>query len=260
MFGAIIGDIVGSRFEFNNIKSKEFEFFHEKCSFTDDTVCTAAVADILLHNLDPAPALQKFCRDYQDFPSGGYGAMFFHWVFGSENPKPYGSFGNGAAMRVSPSAFLNRHNNLEDALAAAERVTNITHNHEEGIKGAKAATHAIWLAFNGRSAPAIREAIAQEYGYDLSGTVDEIRPNYEFNETCQGTVPEGIICALESESYEDAVRNAISIGGDSDTLGAIAGSIAEALHGVEESFIQTACDQYLDERIVGIMREMYFRK
>ena len=260
MFGAIIGDIVGSRFEFNNIKSKEFEFFHEKCSFTDDTVCTAAVADILLHNLDPAIALQKFCQDYQDYPSGGYGAMFFQWVFGSENPKPYMSFGNGAAMRVSPAAFLNRHNPLEDALAAAERVTDITHNHEEGIKGAKAATHAIWLAFNGHLAPAIRETIAQEYGYNLSQTVDEIRPIYEFNETCQGTVPEGIICALESESYEDAVRNAISIGGDSDTLGAIAGPIAEALHGIEERFIQTACDQYLDERIVSIMREMYSRE
>ena len=186
--------------------------------------------------------------------------MFFQWVFGSENPKPYMSFGNGAAMRVSPAAFLNRHNHFEDALAAAERVTNITHNHEEGIKGAKAATHAIWLAFNGYLAPAIRETIAQEYGYNLSRTVDEIRSIYEFNETCQGTVPEGIICALESESYEDAVRNVISIGGDSDTLGAIAGPIAEALHGIEERFIQTACDQYLDERIVSIMREMYSRK
>lgn len=260
MFGAIIGDIVGSRFEFNNIKSKRFEFFHEKCSFTDDTVCTAAVADILMHDRDPAPALQKFCRDYQDFPSGGYGTMFFQWVFGSENPKPYGSFGNGAAMRVSPAAFLNRHNPLEDALAAAERVTAITHNHKEGIKGAKAATHAIWLAFHGHSAPEIRKAIVQEYGYDLSRTVDDIRPSYEFDETCQSTVPEAIICALESESYEDAVRNAVSIGGDSDTLGAIAGPIAEALHGIEEHCVQTACDQYLDERISGIMREMYSRK
>lgn len=260
MFGAIIGDIVGSRFEFNNIKSKEFEFFHEECSFTDDTICTAAVADILLHNLDPAPAMQKFCRDYQDFPSGGYGAMFFHWVFRSENPKPYGSFGNGEAMRMSPAAFLHRDNNLEDALAATERVTNITHNHEEGIKGAKAATHAIWLAFHGRSAPAIRETIAQEYGYDLSPTVDEIRPSYHFNETYQGTVPEAIICALESESFEDAARNAVSIGGDSDTLGAIAGPIAEALHGVEEHYIQTACDKYLDERIVSVLGEMYSRK
>ena len=256
MFGAIIGDIVGSRFEFNNLKSKEFGFFHDKCSFTDDTICTASVADILMHDMDPAPALQKFCRDY---PNAGYGGFFFQWI-GSENPKPYGSFGNGAAMRVSPSAFLHRHNNLEDALVAAERVTNITHNHEEGIKGAKAATHAIWLAFHGRSAPAIKEMIAQEYGYDLSRTVDEIRPSYEFNETCQSTVPEAIICALESESYEDAVRNAVSIGGDSDTLGAIAGPIAEALHGIEERFIQTACDQYLDERIVGIMREMYSQK
>ena len=260
MFGAIIGDIVGSRFEFNNIKSKKFEFFHEKCSFTDDTVCTAAVADILMQDRDPAPALQEFCRDYQDFPSGGYGAMFFQWVFGSENPKPYGSFGNGAAMRVSPAAFLNRHNPLEDALASAEWVTAITHNHKEGIKGAKAATHAIWLAFHSHSAPGIRKAIVQEYGYDLSQTVDDIRPSYKFNETCQSTVPEAIICALESESYEDAVRNAVSIGGDSDTLGAIAGPIAEALHGIEENFIQTACDQYLDERISGIMREMYSRK
>ena len=256
MFGAIIGDIVGSRFEFNNIKSKEFEFFHENCSFTDDTVCTVAVADILLHNLDPASAVQKFCRDY---PDAGYGGWFFQWIWHNE-PKPYGSFGNGAAMRVSPPAFLNRHNNLEDALAAAERVTNITHNHEEGIKGAKAATHAIWLAFNGHLSPAIRKTIAQEYGYDLSRTVDEIRPIYKFDETCQRTVPEAIICALESESYEDAVRNAVSIGGDSDTLGAIAGPIAEALHGIEERFIQAACDQYLDERISGIMQEMYSRK
>lgn len=259
MFGATIGDIVGSRFEFNNIKRKEFEFFHKDCSFTDDTVCTAAVADILVHDRVTAPALQKFCRDYQDFPSGGYGAMFFHWVFGNENPKPYESFGNGAAMRVSSSAFLNRHN-LEDAPAAAERVTNITHNHEEGIKGAKATTHAVWLGFNSHSAPAIRETIAQEYDCDLSRTVDEIRPIYQFHETCQGTVPEAIICALESESFEDAVRNAISIGGDSDTLGAIAGPIAEALHGIEEHYIQTACDKYLDERIVGVLQEMYSKK
>lgn len=255
MYGAIIGDIVGSRFEFNNIKSKEFEFFHKECSFTDDTVCTAAVADILMHDLDPAPALQEFCQAY---PNAGYGGWFFQWIR-MNDPKPYGSFGNGAAMRVSAAAFLNRQN-LEEALAAAERVTNITHNHEEGIKGAKAATHAIWLAFNGHSAAAIRETIAQEYGYDLSRTVDEIRSIYKFNETCQGTVPEAIICALESESFEDALRNAISIDGDSDTLGAIAGPIAEALHGLEGHYIQTACDKYLDERIVGIMQEMYSRK
>lgn len=200
MHGAIIGDIVGSRFEFNNLKSKEFEFFHKECSFTDDTICTAAVADIAMRDLDPAPALQEFCQDY---PNAGYGGWFFQWIR-MNDPKPYGSFGNGAAMRVS-SAFLNRQN-LEDALASAERVTNITHNHEEGIKGAKATTHAVWLAFNGHSA-ATRETIAQEYGYDLSRTVDEIRPIYKFNETCQGTVPEAIICALESESFEDAQRH-----------------------------------------------------
>ncbi len=254
MLGAIIGDIVGSIYEWDRIKTKDFEFFGHECEFTDDSVCTVAVADILLHNLPPAETMQKWCLNY---PGRGYGGMFGNWIYES-SPEPYNSFGNGAAMRVSPAAFLNR-DDLDAALAAADKVTKITHNHTEGMKGARATTHAIWLAFQGENPTDIRKVISTEYDYDLSMSVDEIRPDYSFNETCQRTVPQAITCALESESFEDAVRNAISLGGDSDTLGAIAGPIAEAMHGISKEFVERTMNEYLNDAtdIYEVVKEMY---
>ena len=254
MWGAIIGDIVGSVYEWDRIKTKDFEFFSPKGHFTDDAVCTAAVADMLLHDLPEAQTLQKWCRRY---PGVSYGGWFGEWIWRG-SPEPYNSYGNGAAMRVSPAAFLNR-DDLAAALAACDRVTAITHNHPEGMKGARATVHAIWLADNGGDPAAIRATIATEYAYDLSRTVDEIRPGYAFNETCQETVPESITCALESASLEDAIRNAVSLGGDSDTVAAIAGPIAEALHGIPGEMKVTARERYLGGAgdITAVMGEMY---
>lgn len=260
MFGAIIGDTVGSIYEGQQtrIKTKDFPFFGPACRYTDDSVCTAAVADMLLHNLPPAETMQKWCRTH---PRRGYSRIFTQWVYLDE-PEPYNLFYNGAAMRVSPAAFLNR-GNLAAALAASDKVTEISHNHPEGMKGARATTHAIWLAFHRESPTNIRKTIAAEYGYPLNQTVDEIRAHYKFDMTCQGTVPPAIICALESTSFEDAVRNAVSLGGDSDTLAAIAGPIAEARHGIPNALREEAERRYLTDAlgapqdILSIMREMY---
>ena len=256
MWGAIIGDIVGSIYEFNDaFKSKEFDFFDPGCDFTDDSVCTAAVANILLDDLPPAETLQQWCRQ---FPGRGYGGMFAGWIKEAD-PQPYNSFGNGSAMRVSPAAYLNRRRTLPEALAAADRVTEVSHNHPEGIKGARATVTTIWLAFQGESTGAIHSMIEEQYGYDLSRSLDEIRPDYEFNEICQITVPEAIICALDSDSYEDAIRNAISLGGDSDTLAAIAGAIAEARHGIPKEFITKTKTRYLSDapNIIKVLDRMY---
>ena len=234
MLGAIVGDIVGSIYEFNNHRSKEFEFFGESVDFTDDTVCTIAIADALMNDRNPAEALRDWCARY---PDRGYGSMFRHWL-ASRDSRPYGSFGNGAAMRVSPAALLAT--SLDDALAKAHAVTAVTHNHPEGLKGAAATAHAIFLARSGEDPRHIRNAIQTEYGYDLDRTVDSIRPNYYFNETCQETVPEALICALEATDFEDAIRNAISIGGDSDTVAAIAGGLAEASFGLPDEIRKEA--------------------
>ena len=255
MWGAIIGDIVGSRFEFDPIKTKTFELFHLDCFYTDDSVCTAAVAQIL-HSDGPADAtLQRWCRFH---PGRGYGGLFSEWI-DSDYPRSYESYGNGAAMRVSPAAYLHRGNRIEEALSASDAVTEITHNHPEGMKGARATTHAIWLAFQGSGADFIRQSIQSTYDYDLTLSLDEIRPDYFFDESCQGTVPQAIVCALESTDYEDAIRNAVSLGGDADTLAAIAGPIAEALHGIPDEFVATAVDEYLASApdIVRAMRRMY---
>ena len=254
MLGAIIGDIAGSIYERYSIKTKDFPFFGDYCRFTDDSVCTVAVADMLLHDLSPAETMQAWCRRH---PHRGYGGKFGMWIY-ADPPKPYSSYGNGAAMRVSPAAFLNR-DNLDAALAASDKVTEITHNHPEGMKGARATTHAIYLAFQGENPANIREVITSKYGYDLHQTVDEIRPSYFFDVTCQGSVPQAITCALESESYEDAVRNAISLGGDADTLAAIAGPIAEAMHGIPDEFKERAESVYLTDApdILEVLEDMY---
>ena len=257
MWGAVIGDIVGSRHEGSRGGPKDFELFHRRCTYTDDTVCTAAVADIILHERKPDVTLQRWCRGH---PGRGYGGFFREWI-GSTVPAPYGSFGNGAAMRVAPVAFLYRGRPLKEALATSDRVTAITHDHPEGIKGARAVTEAIWLALRGEGADVLRREITMRYGYDLQRSLEAIRPSHRFDVTCQGTVPTALVCALESTSLEDAVRNAVSLGGDADTLAAIAGAVGEALHGLPEGLVKTARELYLQdaEDITGALDALYKR-
>jgi ADP-ribosyl-[dinitrogen reductase] hydrolase len=250
MLGAIIGDIVGSIYEFDNIKTKEFELFQEGSRITDDTVCTIAVADTILNDCDPTETMVRWCRSY---PGMGYGDRFTKW-FDLPWQEPYGSFGNGAAMRVSPAAFLAP--SMEYARELAIKVTKITHNHEEGLKGALATTDAIWLAFNAATPSEIRSHIAAVYGYDMNRTVDAIRPEYGFYESCMQTVPEAIICALEASDFEDAIRNAISLGGDSDTLAAITGSIAEAMFQIPDNMGKEAWSR-LPNDIATVVKQMY---
>ena len=257
MWGAVIGDIAGSRFEGRRGGRKDFELFHPHCMYTDDTVCTAAVADIILNDRKPDSTLQSWCRRH---PGRGYGGFFGKWVASAE-PRPYGSFGNGAAMRVAPVALLHRRQSLDEALAATDRVTEITHDHPEGIKGARAVTEAIWLALRGEGADVLRREITTRYGYDLQKSLEAIRPSHRFDVTCQGTVPAALISAFESRSLEDAVRSAVSLGGDADTLAAIAGAVGEALHGLPESLVQTARKRYLQdaEDITATLDALYER-
>ncbi len=232
MLGACIGDIIGSVYEYEAWKSRDFPLFSEKSEFTDDTVCTIAVAECLLDGTDPAVALRKWSYRY---PGRGYGGHFALWLKDA-GMGPYNSYGNGSAMRVSPAALLAA--TLDEALAMARHVTAVTHNHLEGIKGAEAAAAAIWLARQGEAPETIRSRIQDTWGYDLTRSVDEIRPNYRFNEICQDTVPQALVSALEATGFEEAIRNAVSLGGDADTLAAIAGPIAEALFGIPEDIRQ----------------------
>lgn len=228
MLGSIIGDIAGSVYEFNNYRAKDFQpFFHPEAGFTDDTVCTVAIADALLHNKCPARTLKGWGERY--WSNGGWGRSFALWL-GSDSLEPYGSYGNGAAMRVAPAGLLA--SSLEEAQAFSLKVTEVTHNHPEGIRGAAATASAVYMARTGSTQEQIREYVTGMFGYDLSRTVDEIRPGYVFNETCQRSVPEALTCVLEALDFEDAIRNAISIGGDSDTIAAIAGGVAEAMFGI----------------------------
>ena len=229
MLGAIIGDIVGSVYEWNNIKTKDFPFFSERCFFTDDSVMTIAVADALMNGGTSDDFIDSMKRIGKQYPNSGYGGRFGSWILGDDR-KPYNSWGNGSAMRVSPCGWFA--DSLEQAEALAEKSAAVTHNHPEGIKGAQATAAAIYLARTDTEKGKIKEYIESKYGYNLSRTLDEIRPVYRFNETCQETVPEAIIAFLESSGFEDAIRNAISLGGDSDTLAAITGSIAEAAYGI----------------------------
>ena len=255
MWGAVIGDIVGPRFEGSRGGPKDFELFHRRCTYTDDTVCTAAVAYIIVNDRRPDATLQRWCRRH---PDRGYGEAFRQWM-ASPVPEPYGSFGNGAAMRVSSVAYLYRRRSLDETLALSDRVTEITHDHPEGMKGARAVTEAIWLALQGEGADGPRRQIADRYGYDLERCLDDIRPTHRFDVTCQGTVPTVLVCALESTSFEVAVRNAVSLGGDADTLAAIAGAVGEALHGLPEGLVETAKERYLHdaEDITGALDALY---
>lgn len=250
MLGAIIGDIVGSVYEFDNIKTKDFPLFREDSQITDDTVCTIAVADIILNYEDPVKTMVYWCRKYPDM---SYGLRFANW-FELPWQEPYGSFGNGAAMRVSPAAFLSP--SIEYARELATAVTEITHNHPEGMKGALATSDAIWMAFNSATPAEIRAHVENTYGYDMNRTVDSIRPTYKFNESCMGTVPEAIICAIEADDFEDAIRNAISIGGDSDTLAAITGAIAEARFMIPDDICKQALQRIPDD-LRTVILQMY---
>lgn len=222
MLGAIAGDIIGSRFERGKFKSKEFDLFTDESKFTDDTVLTVAVADCILHELDYSKTVRRYGRSY---PLAGYGGTFKKWMYGFIS-GPYNSWGNGSAMRASPIGWA--FDKEEDVLEQAKRSAEITHNHPEGIKGAQAMAWAVWQAKNGAGKTAIKAGIEQRFGYDLGQTIDEIRPAYQFDVSCQGSVPQAITAFLESKDFEDAIRLAISIGGDCDTIASMAGAIAEA--------------------------------
>lgn len=250
MLGAIIGDIVGSRFEFRNFKSMQFELFHPECEYTDDSVCTIATANWLMNDDECQPEryvafLQEMCRKFPH-PMGGYGGSFSRWVI-SESPKPYGSYGNGSAMRVAPVGWF--FDTIEETLEVAKRSALITHDHPEGIKGAQAVAVAIYLARKGSTKEEIKQEIQNRFRYDLNQTCNQIRPSYEFNETCQGTVPQAITAFLESTGFEDAIRLAISLGGDSDTLTCITGSVAEAFYGIPDELVQKGLSYLPDEHL-----------
>lgn len=253
MLGAIIGDIVGSRFEWNNIKTKEFDFMPHKCSFTDDSVMTLAIANAILECNEDYSSLANNCivqmQCYgRKYPNAGYGGMFRGWLT-SKNPVPYNSFGNGAAMRVSACAYAAK--TIDEAIELSRKVTEVTHNHPEGIKGAEAVTVAIFMALEGKSILEIRDYINNNY-YPMNFTLDSIRDDYHFDVTSQGTVPQAIMAFLESKDFEDAIRNAISLGGDSDTLAAITGSIAEAYYGIPAEIRKLALT-FLDKSFLAIL-------
>jgi ADP-ribosylglycohydrolase len=224
MIGAIAGDVIGSVFEQHPIKSTQFELFSRQSRFTDDTVLTVAVANSILKNIDYATSLKTFGAKY---PDAGYGASFFRWIF-SSNITPYNSWGNGSAMRVSPVGFAFA--SIEDVLKEAKKSAEVTHNHPEGIKGAQAVALAIYLARSGKNKAAIKAEISHRFGYDLDRRLDDIRPHYTYDVSCQGSVPESIMAFLEGENFEDTIRKGISLGGDSDTIACIAGGIAQAFY------------------------------
>lgn len=256
MNGAITGDIVGSIYEFDNIKTTEFELFTQECFFTDDTVMTIAVAEALL-GVNPADpeediraalvsSMKKWGRRY---PHAGYGGRFRQWLK-FDSSEPYNSYGNGSAMRVSPAGWL--YDDMETTRCMARLTSDVTHNHPEGIKGAEATAAAIFLARSGASKEEIRVYIETEFGYDLGFICDEIRPDYYFNETCQETVPQAFAAFLEGRDFEEVIRLGVSLGGDTDTLCAIAGSMAEAYFGIPEDIAETA-KSYLPENMLDVL-------
>ena len=257
MYGALLGDIIGSPFEFDmGNKSKEFPLFSKNSTFTDDSVMTIAVGNAFLDAQPNADIewirhrLISSMKQYgRRFPRAGYGGMFRRWLK-CDDPQPYGSFGNGSAMRVSSAAWL--YNDLETVRSMARLSAEVSHNHPEGIKGAEATASAIFLARTGSTKEEIKAYIVDNFGYDLSRTCDEIRPGYHHVETCQETVPEAITAFLEGESFEDVIRTAVSLGGDCDTLTCIAGSIAEGFYGVPEELKQE-CRNRLPEELRKVL-------
>ena len=270
MLGSIIGDIVGSIYEFNNIKTKDFPFFSEKMEVTDDSVLSFATADWLLHGGDAARYYCKYASAYTN-PMGGYGTSFKGWVMRASRLgdfSPYNSCGNGSAMRVGPVGWA--FDTKEEVLRAAERSAECTHNHPEGIKGAQATALCILMARKGAVKSRIRQTVESEFGYDLSLTVNELRPRYSWDGldgkgdggTCQGSVPQAIRAFIDGEDFEDCIRNAVSLGGDSDTIGCITGSIAEAHFGIPPE-MRTQALTYLPQplqSLLGAFEDKYGRK
>ena len=235
MLGAIAGDIIGSVYEFDRIKHKDFPLFTPKSAFTDDTILSVAVAEAIMEDGHYGETIKRYAQNYPN-PVGSYGARFQQWAT-SSSMEPYNSWGNGSAMRVSAVGFA--YDDMSTVLEVAKQTAEVTHNHPEGIKGAQATAAAILLAKRGQSKEAIKDFVASEFGYDLGRSLSEIRPTYRFNESCQETVPESIIAFLESTDFEDAIRNTISLGGDTDTMGSITGGIAEAFYGgVPDEIVQ----------------------
>lgn len=261
MYGAILGDIIGSPFEFDRgDKTKDFKLFSRRSHFTDDSVMTLAVCEALLKVGQDATvkeiedavisSMQSWGRRY---PHEGYGGYFRRWLT-ARHPEPYNSFGNGSAMRVSAAGWL--YDSLEKTRVVAKATANVTHNHPEGIKGAEATASAIFMARNGSSKEEIKKYIENEFHYDLNRTLDEIRPSFHMDETCQKTVPEALIAFLEARDFEDAIRNAVSLGGDTDTLGAITGSIAEAYFGISETLI-SECRNRINKDMRDVVDAFY---
>jgi len=252
MLGTVIGDIIGSVYEFKNHRHKDFEpLFHPRARFTDDTVCTVAVADALVRGADPQVTLIDWCRRYAE--NGGWGKRFAEW-FMDDHPQPYGSWGNGAAMRISPVGLLAP--SEEEAIEWADAATAITHNHPDGMTSARAVVLAIYWARLKTEPQTIAARLTERFGYDLGATPDDIRPSYTRTESAAGSVPQAIICALQSTNYEDAIRNAVSIGGDSDTIASIAGGIAEALHGLPQGIAQQGW-KFLTLEMKRVMQQLY---
>ena len=248
MLGAIAGDVIGSVHERARTKTKDFPLFAADSRFTDDTVLTVAVAEVLLHGRDYADAF----HDYFDaYPAAGYGGTFLWWA-SSRSREPYNSWGNGSAMRVSPVAYFAP--TLEEVLAEAGRSAAVTHNHEEGIRGAQAVAAAVFLARTGAGKEEIRRFTEERFDYFLDETLDDIRPTYQFDVSCQWSVPQSILAFLESSSFEDAVRNAISLGGDADTMACIAGAIAEPFYGGVPAEIAGPVLERLDDRLRGVVQ------
>lgn len=247
MIGAIAGDVIGSIYEQANIKTKNFPLFQKSCLFTDDTVMALALADALIHSRDIGSNFRRF---YSWYPRAGYGNMFKAWAL-DPTRGAYNSFGNGSAMRVTAVAYA--FETSDEVLAEAEESAIVTHNHAEGIKGAKAIALATFLARNGRPKEAILDAVIDLTGYDLEFSLDDIRDTYFFDTTCQGSVPQALVAFRESTDFEDAIRSAISIGGDSDTIACMAGSIAGAYYQSVPKEIDRHVRSRLDERLSGVL-------
>lgn len=253
VLGAVCGDMIGSCYEFHTTKDVGFELFTRWSRCTDDSVCTVAVADAILQDLPFDVALRYWCLKY---PRAGYGGSFRRWIVTSAL-GPYNSWGNGSAMRVSPAGAWAH--SLDDALRLAWESAEVTHNHPEGIKGAQAVAAAIFLALTGHSKQEIKEEIVRRFGYDLDRRYEDIQPDYSFDVSCQGSVPEAIICFLKSEDYESAVRLAVAMGGDADTMGAIAGSIAAAYYGrIPEHILREALPR-IPKDMMGVIEEFNAR-
>lgn len=265
MYGAFIGDIVGSKYEFNNIKTKSFPLFSDDCDFTDDTIMTVAVAKAIMLSREEQLKTSKQGKGFYDFlvqtmqdfgkrfphPKGAYGTNFAIWLQ-HDNPKPYNSFGNGSAMRVSPCGLAAV--TLEEAQSLARVSSCVSHNHPEGIKGAEAVASAVFMAKNGQTKEDIKKYITENY-YPLNFTLDSIRETYCFDGSCQGSVPQAIVAFLESENFEDAIRNVISIGGDTDTTGAITGSIAWVYYAVQTGYYTGWVYNNFDESMLKIKEQ-----